>query len=182
MEHKKIRSLCEGALLVAAAQLLDYIKLWRMPWGGSVTLAMMPVVLYAVRWGVGRGLLAGFALGVLQFLLGGGISIGWQSILGDYLLAYTALGFAGFSRGKKGSVYIGTLVGGWLRFAAAWIMGATLWAEYMPETFFGLTMTSPWVYSALYNLAYLVPNMGIALVLFWALHRPLRTFYSGEDL
>ena len=38
-----------------------------MPWGGSVVLAMVPIILYAVRWGLGKGLLAAFAFGVLQF-------------------------------------------------------------------------------------------------------------------
>ena len=182
MGHKSVRALCEGAVLVAAAQLLDYIKLWRMPWGGSVTLAMMPLVLYAVRWGLGRALAAGFSFGILQFLLGGGVSIGWQSILGDYLLAYTAVGLAGVMRGKKGGVYGGTLLGSLGRFLVAWVVGATLWADYMPEAFFGMTMTSPWAYSLLYNLAYMLPNTAIALVIFAALHKPLRRYFRGDDL
>ena len=44
-----LRALTEGAILVAAAQVLCYLKLWRMPWGGSVTLAMIPILVYAVR-------------------------------------------------------------------------------------------------------------------------------------
>ena len=66
--RKQIRALTEGALLVAAAQILSLLKLWEMPWGGSVVLAMVPVILYAVRWGLGPGLLAGFVFGVLQFM------------------------------------------------------------------------------------------------------------------
>ena len=60
-----LRMLTEGAIFVAAAQVLSYLKLWRMPWGGSVTLAMVPILLYAVRWGLGPGLLAGFVYGIL---------------------------------------------------------------------------------------------------------------------
>ena len=108
MAHSKIRCLCEGAILIAAAQILSFIKLWQMPWGGTIVLAMVPPVLYAVRWGPGPGLLAGFVLGMLQLLSEGGFAIGWQSIIGDYLLAFTALGLAGFARGKKGSVFTGT--------------------------------------------------------------------------
>ena len=52
-----LRALTEGAVLVAVAQILSYIKLWEMPWGGSVVLAMVPMILFAVRWGVGPGLL-----------------------------------------------------------------------------------------------------------------------------
>ncbi|MBR3502888.1 MAG: energy-coupled thiamine transporter ThiT [Clostridia bacterium] len=174
--------LVEGAIMVAAAQVLSYIKLWRMPWGGSITLAMLPIVLYAVRWGVGPGLLAGFILGVLQFSLDGGFAIGWQSIIGDYVLAYTALGLAGLAFGKKGNVFIGSLIGGLGRFLILFVTGATLWAEYMPDSFFGMTMTSPWFYSCLYNLAYMLPNIVICMVVFAVIYKPLHKYIVGEDI
>ena len=87
MNHMKLRALCEGAVLVAVAEILSFIKLWEMPWGGSIVLSMIPLVLYAVRWGLGAGLLSGFVFGVLQFVFDGGFAIGWQSIIGDYLLS-----------------------------------------------------------------------------------------------
>ena len=92
--YQKIRMLCEGALLVAIAQALSFFKLWEMPWGGSVVLAMVPIVLFAVRWGLVSGLIAGFVFGVLQFMYDGGFAIGWASIIGDYLLAFTVLGLS----------------------------------------------------------------------------------------
>lgn len=165
-QKSPLRALTEGAVMVALAQILSYIKLWRMPWGGSIVLAMVPIILYAVRWGLARGLLASFALGCLQFMFDGGFAIGWQSIVGDYVLAYGVLGLAGLIHGKKGGIWLGTLVGGFARFLVHYVVGATIWAEYMPETFMGLTMNSPWFYSLLYNLAYMVPNIAITLVAF----------------
>jgi len=182
MNHKRIQMLVEGAIMVAAAQVLSYLKLWRMPWGGSVTLSMLPIVFYAVRWGVGPGLLAGFILGILQFTLDGGFAIGWQSIVGDYLLAYTALGLAGLACRRRGNVFVGSIIGGLGRFLVLLVTGATLWAEYMPDTFFGMTMTSPWLYSCLYNLAYMLPNTAICLVVFAVLYRPLHKYIAGEDI
>jgi len=184
MKQNKItlRALTEGAVFVAAAQALSYLKLWRMPWGGSITLAMVPMIVYAVRWGLGPGLLAGFVLGVLQFSFDGGFAIGWQSIIGDYLLAYTALGVAGLSRGKKNGIFIGALIGGLARFLVHYVVGATVWAEYMPDTFFGMTMHSPWFYSCLYNLAYMLPNIVITLVVLALLWKPLGKYFRGEDL
>ena len=177
-----LRALTEGAILIAAAQVLSYLKLWRMPWGGSITLAMVPIILYAVRWGLGPGLLAGFVYGVMQFMFDGGISIGWESIIGDYLLAYTALGFAGLAHGKKGGIFIGTVIGGLCRFLVHYVVGATIWGEYMPESFFGMTMHSPWFYSLLYNLAYMLPNIIICLVVFALLWVPMRKYLTGADL
>ena len=177
-----LRALTEGAILIAAAQVLSYLKLWRMPWGGSITLAMVPIILYAVRWGLGNGLIAGFVYGVMQFMFDGGISIGWESIIGDYLLAYTALGFAGLAHGKKGGIFIGTVIGGLCRFLVHYVVGATIWGEYMPESFFGMTMHSPWFYSLLYNLAYMLPNIIICLIVFALLWVPMRKYLTGADL
>ena len=182
MSHRRVRALCEGAILVAAAQLLSYLRLWRMPWGGSVVLMMVPLVLYAIRWGFARGIFAGFVLGILQFTLDGGFAIGWQSIIGDYLLAYTAVGAAGLCRGKRGAVFFGTLLGGGMRFLVHFAVGATVWAEYMPEEFFGITMTSPWIYSLLYNLAYMLPNIAITVFAFAVLYPAMGKYFRGEDL
>ena len=63
--HLQIRALCEGAILVALAQILSYLKLTDLPNGGSITLAMFPICLYAVRWGLAPGLGAGFVFGLL---------------------------------------------------------------------------------------------------------------------
>lgn len=54
---KYLHMLCEGAIFVALAQVLSMLKLWEMPWGGSITLGMLPIFLFAVRWGgqVGAG-------------------------------------------------------------------------------------------------------------------------------
>ena len=177
-----LRALTEGAIMVAAAQVLSYLKLWHMPWGGSITLAMVPIMLYAVRWGLGSGLLAAFVLGVLQFAFDGGFALGWQSILGDYVFAYGALGLAGLVHGKKGGVFFGALIGGFARFLVHFVVGATVWAEYMPEEFFGMTMKSPWFYSLLYNLAYMLPNILICLFVFALLWKPLGKYMRGEDL
>ena len=177
-----VRGLCEGAIVVAIAQVLSYLKLWEMPWGGSVVLAMVPILLFSVRWGLGSGLLAGFAFGVLQFMFDGGFAISWQSIVGDYLLAFTVLGLAGLMKGKRLGAFWGTLIGGFARFLVHYVVGATVWAEYMPETFFGMTMTSPWIYSLLYNLAYMLPNILISLVVFALLYKPMGKYLRGEDL
>ena len=178
-----LRALTEGAIFVALAQVLSYLKLWEMPWGGSVVLAMVPIVLYAVRWGIVPGLLAGFVFGILQFVLDGGFAIGWQSIIGDYLLAFTAIGLAGLvKREKNGAIYTGTVIGGLARFLVHYVVGATIWAEYMPEEFFGMAMKSPWFYSLLYNIAYMGPNIIITLVIFLILNKPLGKYIRGEDL
>lgn len=178
----RVRMLCEGGLMVVLAQVLGYIKLWEMPWGGSICLSMLPIFLFAVRWGLAEGLMAGFVLGVLQFMFDGGFALGWQSIIGDYLVAFTVLGLAGIFMGKKGGIFWGTLLGSAARFLVHYVVGATIWAEYMPENFFGMTMTTPWFYSLLYNGFYMVIDMVLCLVIFAILYSPMNKYLTGGDL
>lgn len=162
--HLAVRRLCEGALLIALAEILSFLPLYKMPWGGSIDLAMLPIFLYCARWGFGPGLLASVAHAILQTLFEGGIAIGWESIVGDFLLAYTVLGVAGLFWKKRGGFFLGTLVGCAARFFVHYVVGATIWAAYMPETFFSMTMTTPWFYSFLYNIAYMGPDCILILI------------------
>ena len=182
MKQNKLRALCEGAIMVALAQVLGYLKLPSLPNGGSISFVMLPIFIYCARWGFAKGLIAGFSLGTLQFLLDGGLSIGWQSILGDYLLAYGALGVAGLFCKYRFGFFYGAIVGSVARFIVAWITGATLWAEYMPEKFFGLSMSSPWFYSALYNGSYILLCCALCLVAGAIFYKPLGKFLRGEDI
>jgi thiamine transporter len=150
------------------------------PWGGSIDFAMLPIILFCVRWGFGPGMVAASAHAVLQTMFEGGIAIGWQSIIGDFLLAYMVLGVAGLFKGK---FCIATVVACALRFLVHYVVGATIWAAYMPSSFFGMTMTTPWVYSALYNGAYMLPDLVMIVVIFLLLQKtPLAPFFRGADL
>ncbi len=177
-----VRMLVEGALMVALAQLLSYIKFLELPNGGSLTPAMFPILLFAVRWGWRDGVMAGFVLGVLQFVFDGGFALGWQSIIGDYLVAFAALGLAGLFRRRKWGIFAGTVSGCGARFLVHYVVGATIWAQYMPEQFLNLTMTSPWFYSLLYNGVYMLPNLLLALVIAGLLYLPMKKYMVGADL
>ena len=182
--HRYVRALVEGAIMVALAEVLGYLKFGHLPNGGSISLVMLPVIVFALRWGLGHGLLAGFALGVLDFMLGGGVAIGWQSILGDYVIALTALGLAGLGS-RKGfpGVIAGTVLGCAGRFVSIWVTGATLWGIYMPEEFMGMTMTNEWFYSLLYNgITVGVSGVVTLAVVVLLAATPARRLLMGEDL
>jgi len=74
------------------------------------------------------------------------------------------------------------VVGCTARFLVHYVVGATIWAEWMPEEFFGMTMTTPWFYSLLYNGSYMLPNMVLALVLAGALYRPMKRYFTARDI
>ena len=178
--HLRVRMLCEGAMMVALAQVLSYIKLMELPNGGSLPPAMFPIILFAVRWGLTPGLMAGFTFGLLQLIFDGAYAWGWQSMLLDYLVAFTPLGLAGLFKGKKWGIFVGTVVGCLGRFVIHFISGVTVYAQYMPEEFMGMTMTSPVFYSVLYNGTYMLPNTLLARVICALLMKPAAKLPSAE--
>ena len=167
-----LRCLTEGAVFVGLAQVLGYIKLFELPQGGAVDLAMLPIFIFCARWGFGPGMLASFVFGLLQLLLDGAYAWGWQSMLG----------LAGLFKGKEGGFFIGMVVGAFARFLVHYVVGATVWAEYMPETFFGMTMTSPWFYSLLYNGSFILVNTILCLLVGALLWKPMGKYLRGEDI
>ena len=182
-KHLRIRALTEGAMLVAAAQVLSYLKLYTFPQGGSVTPAMFPILLYALRWGLGRGLLAGFAYGTLQLIFDGAYAWGWQSMILDYLLAFTPLGLAGLFRGKAWGIFPGTVLGCAARFAVHYISGVTVYRITMPTEIPGFgVFDSAEAYSLVYNGCYMLPCALIALVIAAALYVPMKPYFEGRDL
>lgn len=181
-----VRALCEGAIMLAVAIVLNRLSkvvFANMPNGGSVTLAMFPILFYAHRWGLRQGLLIGFAYGLLDMLLDGGYAWGWQSILLDYLVAYTALGVGGIFKGKSWGIFPGITLGCAARFLVHHISGITLYRILEPTAIEGFgVFSNPHVYSLVYNGIYMIPNTVIALVLAGILFVPMKKYFSGADL
>ena len=106
MKNSKTRIICESAIFIAMAEILSLIKLYEFPNGGSINLGMLPIILFAARHGCGWGSLAGLVFGTLDYLIGSKFSIDWTTIICDYFLAFTALGFgAGLFPGAGGACF-----------------------------------------------------------------------------
>ena len=161
---KKVRALVESAMMVALATVLSLLKIIELPYGGSVTVgSMLPVIILAFRYGAGWGLGAGAVYAVTQQLLGlNNLSYvtGWQSIVAvillDYIVAFTVVGLGGIfrKRVKKQStaLLLGAILVSILRYTCHLISGCTVWA--------GLSIPSEaaLIYSASYNLTYMLPE------------------------
>ncbi len=157
--------LAQAALCMAMAFVLSYVRLYRMPMGGSITLAsMLPLFLFAYFYGWRAGLLVGMAYGFLQMVQGADIKHPIQVLL-DYPLAFGALGLAGLVRGLDRDktfptgLVAGILIGTFGRGLFAVLSGVVFWAEYAPEG------SSPLMYSFAYNMTYLIPDALICVAI-----------------
>ncbi len=193
MKQNLTRKLAESALLIAIATVLSLIK-FDLPFGGGVTLvSMLPLILISHRWGWKWGVLAAFVYSLIQLMLGldnVGYATSFVMALGviflDYVIAYTVIGLSGIfdhSLGKTWkSVAAGIAVTFVLRFCCHLITGAWIWGVWMPETFMNMTMTSPWLYSFLYNGWYMLAELVLTEIVAMLLYKPLGRFFRLEDL
>ncbi|HAX72735.1 MAG TPA: energy-coupled thiamine transporter ThiT [Firmicutes bacterium] len=98
MQNKKTRILVESSMMIALAVVLDYVAgiysapFW--PFGGSVSLSLVPLAILAYRHGVVAGVTGGFVMGLVQLLIGPYIVHPVQVLL-DYPLPFAMLGLAG---------------------------------------------------------------------------------------
>ncbi len=163
---KDTRVLAEAALAVALAFVLGLIKVFQMPFGGSISLDMVPLILLALRQGPFVGIVAGAVYGLLDLAIEPFIVHPVQ-VLFDYPLAFGVLGLAGFFAPTVRGAILCTVVAVLARFLCHFVSGIVFFASYAPEGW------NPYVYSAAYNLAYLVPSLIIAIVVVVALLRAL---------
>lgn len=150
-----VHTLAEGAIMIALSAVLSLLSLRLWPDGGSIDLVMIPITVFALRAGAGWGFGAGLIYGLIDCLISGGVAYGWASILLDYLVAYSMVGFAGFF-GKKPE--LGALVACAARLFIHVLSGVIIWGQWMPEEFMGLPMTNIWFYALLYNGSFMAVN------------------------
>ncbi|KPU28265.1 proton-coupled thiamine transporter YuaJ [Caloranaerobacter sp. TR13] len=175
----KIRMLTEGGVMVALASILSMLKIYEAPFGGSVTAgSMIPIIIFALRWGIMPGLFVGLVYGIIQSILGLYFVHPIQYLL-DYPIAFALLGLAGISKSlgnkiknKYLNLFIGVFIAIFGRFIAHLLSGVIFFAEYAPE---GM---NPWLYSAIYNGSYLGIELIISLVLVLLLNKPIQRLNS----
>ena len=111
-----------------------------------------------------------------------GLNLGGLGYLSSVEEKDIVLGVAGLFPRSKGGFFAGILTGSAARFLVHYVVGATIWADYMPESFFRMTMTTPWLYSALYNGAFMLPDTVLCLAVGAVLWKPLGKFILGGEI
>lgn len=170
MRDQKLRTMLETSLLVGAALLLSLIKFWKMPYGGSVTLEMVPIFVLAFRHGGKMGMVGGALLGLLKLLISPYIIHPVQLLL-DYPIPYMVLGVAGFGILAK-KRWLGVAVGILLRYITHVSSGVIFFAQYAPEG------TPALLYSMTYNASYLIVEAILVWIIIYLLGQRREIFES----
>lgn len=153
--HKKLstKQLVFCAAAMALSFLTSYIKVFSMPYGGSITLfSMLFICLIGYWYGPGVGVMTGLAYGILQFLQEPYVLSLFQ-VCCDYVLAFAGLGLAGLFHKSKNGLVKGYILGILVRGLFHTIGGYLYWMDYMPENF---PQALASIYPIVYNYSYIL--------------------------
>ncbi len=180
MKTTLLRRLTEGGILMGLSVGLSFIVLFQLPYGGTVTaVSMLPLLVFAVRWGPKWGIGVGIPYGILQFMFKPYATpvvanqfLSFALVLAlDYLLAFGVLGLAGFFRRKKFGLIWGVGVGILARFLVHFFSGIILWSPYAGEE-------GVFLYSLFYNGSYMGIELVITLVVSAIMLKPLKKYLA----
>ncbi|MDE5755617.1 MAG: energy-coupled thiamine transporter ThiT [Clostridia bacterium] len=160
------RSVAFGAVCIAMSFALSYVRLFKLPQGGSVTLAsLLPLMIFSYIFGVKKGLLVGLIYGVLQAIQDPYIIHPVQFLL-DYPIAFSAIGLSGifakfevFKKCPQVSLLLGGILASVLRFMAHFLSGVCAFGAYANDA--GQNI---YIYSLAYN-SFVFVDIAIVLAL-----------------
>ena len=167
--HKKSSSgklttqqLVTCAVALALAYATSYLKVFSLPFGGSVTLcSMLFIVLIGYWYGPKIGILTGLVYGIFQFLQEPYV-LSFFQVCCDYILAFAALGIAGFFAKQSHGLLKGYIAAVIARGFFHALGGYLYWMSYMPDNF-PKSLTA--VYPILYNYSYLLAEGIITVII-----------------
>lgn len=175
------REITYGAVCLAAAFALSFIKLFSLPFGGSITLAsVLPIGLYCYYFGFRKSMVVCFAFMLLQFFQNPYIVSPWSALL-DYFLPFLAISLIGvFSYSPKKyenalmnnkpvvTAHLRILIGFGLYFVVRYLShvlaGILFWSSGIDFMIWHGDLAG-WAavsYSLVYNIIYLLPDTLIA--------------------
>lgn len=150
----RYRKIAEAGLLTALAAVLNLVSIAKLPYAGKLSLEMLPIFLLSFRQGPKIGVIGGACLGMIILFLDPYVVHPVQFIL-DYPLPHILVGLSGFFRKN---IYLGIIIGGLGRFASHFLSGIIFFAAFTPPG------TPVWLYSALYNGSYILPQIIVSLI------------------
>jgi thiamine transporter len=164
MRNTRVLAMVETALCVALAIGLSRLPAYKLPYGGSLSLEMLPIMVIALRRGFRAGVIAGVLTSVAVFLFEPFV-VHWAQVALDYPVAFGAVGLAAVgARAWRSAVTKGAmttaawtvvapacLMAGALRFSSHFLSGIIFFGSYAPK---GQPVV---IYSLVYNASYMVP-------------------------
>ncbi len=158
------KSIAYAGVCIAMSFALSYVRFFKLPQGGSVTLAsLLPLMIYSCMFGTRKGVFAGLIYGILQAVQDPYIIHPAQFLL-DYPVAFAAIGLAGaFCKVKQldklpqVQFALGAVCASALRYLSHVLSGVFAFSAYAADAEMGA-----WIYSLAYN-SFVFADIAIAI-------------------
>ena len=154
------------SIYVALAIVLDFIKTYipflNMPSGGSINIALIPIVLVSFNLGIKDGMLAGFLWWLISSILGlNPYYLNIYQYVVDYILPSVVVGLSSVLYKEHNTVEIelGLLIMMIIRTSLLIISGAIFW----PSGDASNSLAS-WIGSIAYNLPYSITTLVMLMI------------------
>ncbi len=159
------KAIAYAAICIAMSFALSYVRIFKLPQGGSVTVAsLLPLMVYSYMFGTKKGVFAGLIYGILQAVQDPYIIHPAQFML-DYPIAFSAIGLAGMfakvkalDRVPQVQFLLGGIVAGVLRYVSHVLSGVFAFSAYAADA--GMAV---WPYSLAYN-SFVFADIAISII------------------
>jgi len=197
-KNNEVFKLTFSAILLSVAIVLEIISkavpFLKMPNGGGISLAMLPLVIVAYVFGFRYGITVGVAYGLIDCFVLDGYGFNIFSFFLDYILGFGAMGIAAVTRkksleGNNVSFILGFLVAACLRWIFSGFSGvinAKIWGydENFLAGLFGSSRSGVfWLYFysfIYYNLPYITVSTILCIAVGLTIKKQLFQYFSGQ--
>jgi thiamine transporter len=161
-----VSTMLKCSMLIAISVILGKIFALKMPYGGSINLSPIPIIISSFMFGLSWGVYTGFTYSIVKIILGfrtppitnllSTIAVFFL----DYVIPYTSLGFSSIFKVKgKTAVYLGIISVMIIRLLSTTISGIIIWGNLLwPD----LNIIA---YSLIYNSIYILPETILSLAI-----------------
>lgn len=186
----KIVTVAEIAAFASIAFVLDFLATLYSGFfasGGSISLAMIPVIILSFRRGPVAGMICGFIVGLLDLTDGFyTITDKWyNSIIQigfDYIFTYMLVGFVGVIKPlfkKMNKVLLATLltfIAGVGKYMLHFLSGVMFWPQFPNQP-----LSQRIGYSIVYNGLYMVPTIILSIIVMLVISIGFKQIFIDKD-
>lgn len=199
-KNKDVFKLTFSAILLSMAIVLEIvckaIPFLKMPNGGGISLAMLPLVIIAYVFGFKYGITAGIAYGIIDCFVLDGYGFNVFSFFLDYILGFGAMGMAAIVRkkvlaGRNLYFILGFILAAFLRWifaGSSGVVNARIWGydtEFLAGLFGEARSGLFWLffYSFIYyNLPYITASTILCIVIGLVIKKQLFQYFIGQSI
>ena len=174
---KKTKELVICSIYVAIAVALDIVKEFipflNMPSGGSINIALIPIVLCSFHIGIKWGLVSGALWFVVSSIIGlNAYFINIGQIIFDYIIPSMILGLSSllYKNKKLKEIEIGIFITMLIRTMSIILSGAIYWFDISTAA----GSKEAWIGSLVYNLPYSIATLVMLMILIPILIKQLK--------